>query len=179
MSFLIKKNYTNLFLSYLNLTFQKRSCKTKMLVWRVVWWQQYRIWPSQMCRKSVPITGNYRRDRKIFWKRRKLSFRLVNLLFAQFLKLSFIGRMLKAPPLISCDLHFSVLYCNSGTYDDNIGQNFQKPSFAIFVASYNCLYLFITLFNDPNTRIKILLCQASFSFFIYRRFSGRYRISLP
>ena len=91
MSFLIKKNYTNLFLSYLNLTFQKRSCKTKMLVWRVVWWQQYRIWTSQMCRKSVPITRNYRRDRKIFWQRRKLSFRLefTHLLVGQFFKFSF------------------------------------------------------------------------------------------
>ena len=39
--------------------------------------------------------------------------------------------MLKAPPLKSSDLHFSVIKCHCWTYDDNIGPKFKKPSFAI------------------------------------------------
>ena len=37
--------------------------------------------------------------------------------------------MLKAPPLISWDLHFSVLYGYCQTYVENIGQKLQKPRF--------------------------------------------------
>ena len=46
-------------------------------------------------------------------------------------------RMLKAKPLISLDLHyFSVLQYNCQTYEDNICQKFQKPSFAM-LGAYN------------------------------------------
>ena len=34
--------------------------------------------------------------------------------------------MLKAPPLISSDLRFSVIKCHCWTYDDNIGPKFKK-----------------------------------------------------
>ena len=34
--------------------------------------------------------------------------------------------MLRAPPLISSDLHFSVLYCHCRTYNDTVGPKLQK-----------------------------------------------------
>ena len=34
--------------------------------------------------------------------------------------------MLKAPPLISSDLHFLVIKCHCPTFDDNIGPKFKK-----------------------------------------------------
>ena len=46
--------------------------------------------------------------------------------------------MLKAPPLKSWDLHFSVIKCHCWTYDDNIGPKLKKPSFAI-LGEYNML----------------------------------------
>ena len=41
------------------------------------------------------------------------------------------GQVLKAPPLKSSDLHLSVIECHCRTYDDNIGPNLKKLSFAI------------------------------------------------
>ena len=46
------------------------------------------------------------------------------------------GQMLKAPPIISSDLHFSVLFCYCQTYVDNIGQKLQKPRF-VTLGAYN------------------------------------------
>ena len=40
-------------------------------------------------------------------------------------------RMLKAPPLKSLYLHFSVIKCHCCTYDDNIGPILKKLSFAL------------------------------------------------
>ena len=42
--------------------------------------------------------------------------------------------VLKAPPLKSTDLHFSVIKCNCRTYNDNIGPELKKLSFAILGA---------------------------------------------
>ena len=42
--------------------------------------------------------------------------------------------MVKAPPLKSSDLHFSVIKCHCRTYDDNIGPKLKKRSFAILGA---------------------------------------------
>ena len=39
--------------------------------------------------------------------------------------------VLKAPPLISSDLHFSVIKCHCWTYDANIGPKLKKPSLYI------------------------------------------------
>ena len=39
--------------------------------------------------------------------------------------------VLKAPPLKSSDVHFSVIKFHCWTYDDNIGPKLKKPSFAI------------------------------------------------
>ena len=44
--------------------------------------------------------------------------------------------MLKAPPLKSLVLHFSVLKCHCQTYDHNIGPKFKKLRFAI-LGAYN------------------------------------------
>ena len=44
--------------------------------------------------------------------------------------------MLKAPPIISLDLHFSALFCYCQTYVDNIGQKLQKPRF-VTLGAYN------------------------------------------
>ena len=44
--------------------------------------------------------------------------------------------MLKAPPLKSLDLHFSVIKSHCRTYDDNIGPKFKTPRFAI-LGAYN------------------------------------------
>ena len=43
--------------------------------------------------------------------------------------------MLKAPPIVSLDLHISVLQCNFRIYDEHIGQKFQKTRFAILGAN--------------------------------------------
>ena len=41
-------------------------------------------------------------------------------------------RMLKAPPLKSLDLHFSVIKCHCQTYDDNIGPKLKKAELCYF-----------------------------------------------
>ena len=59
---------------------------------------------------------------------------MINLNF--FVYLTTYWWVLKAPPLKSSDVHFSVIKCHCQTYDDNIGPKLKKPSFAIFGA-YN------------------------------------------
>ena len=59
------------------------------------------------------------------------------------------GRVLKAPPLKSLDLHFLVTKCHCQTYDDNIGPKLKKPSFA-FLGAYN---MFDTI--SPLTRPQV------------------------
>ena len=55
--------------------------------------------------------------------------------------------MLKAPPLISSDLHFSVIKCHCRTYDDNIGPKLKKLSFAI-LGVYNIFKIDCVLYSD-------------------------------
>ena len=46
-------------------------------------------------------------------------------------------RMVKAPPLISLDLHLSATKCNCWTYDVNIGPKFKKSElYNIVVVKY-------------------------------------------
>ena len=63
--------------------------------------------------------------------------------------------MLKASPLKSLNLHFSVIKCHCRTYYDNISTKFKKPSFAI-LGVYN---MFDNKFNQNRAEVcpEILL----------------------
>ena len=76
-----------------------------------------------------------------------LSFKMINLNF--FVYLTTYWWVLKAPPLKSSDVHFSVIKCHCQTYDDNIGPKLKKPSFA-FLGAYN---MFDTI--SPLTRPQV------------------------
>ena len=90
--------------------------------------------------------------------------------------------MLKAPPLKSSDLHFSVIKCHCWTYDDNIGPKLKMPSFAI-LGAYN---MFDNKFNQQidSQGVKLFIGhKASLStffighiatFFIIEELSGTF-----
>ena len=58
--------------------------------------------------------------------------------------------MLKAPPLKSLDLHFSVIKYHCWTYDDNISPKLKKQSFAILGVN--------NMFNNKFDQYKTDVC---------------------
>ena len=77
--------------------------------------------------------------------------------------------MLKAPPLKSSDLHFSITNCHCQTYDDNIGYDWKKLSSAILgVYNIKVQYLYDIMIARQPAAISIAWNHPfGFKFFDY------------
>ena len=68
--------------------------------------------------------------------------------------------MLKAPPLISMDLHFSEIKYHCRTYEDKNGPKLKKPS-SVFWGHKTYLTISSTIMGRDSLTVSTLACHAA------------------